>query len=157
MQEVIWNIIKLKKKVFKMLMLSPTHPWFPNTGPRLGHWPAGLGFDELWRGQVLVLFGLLRLQSQLVGHFKRLTKGQYDLIGQVLWWKKEKRGVRSSSVFWASPDPENNADVYHLKKNLSKLKRFEPDKWDHLCFFFIWWGRRVWGGRWLQGVQSSLT
>lgn len=32
-----------------------------------------------------MLLGLLRLQSQLIGHFKGLAEGQYDLIGQVLW------------------------------------------------------------------------
>lgn len=41
-------------------------------------------------------------------------------------------GVRSRSAFWASPGPENNTDVHHLKRNLSVLMCLEPDKRDHL-------------------------
>lgn len=47
-----------------------------------------------------MVFGLLGLESQLIGHFKRLAEGQNDLIGQVLWRKGKKTQVSVPGESW---------------------------------------------------------
>lgn len=71
----------------------PTHRWLAHTAAGFGYRSAGLDFSDLWtrsHWEALVLFSPLGLQSQLVGHLKRLAQGQYNLIGQVLYRKGQK-------------------------------------------------------------------
>lgn len=84
----------------KLLVLSDTHPRLPHAHPWFGHRPAGLGLDDLRPRaprHALLLFGPLRLQRELIGHLKRLSQGQDDLIGQVLQKEGRKEGGNNKS------------------------------------------------------------
>jgi len=68
---------------------------------------------------VLVLFGPLGLQRQLIGDLERLAKRQYDLVGQILHTGRRKRKRRrrkkrtAPGILWC----ENEwAGTYHFHR-----------------------------------------
>lgn len=69
-------------QVLREELQGGTHCWSPHAVPRLRHRAAGFGLDDL-RGQRcrLDVVSRPRLHCHLIGHLKRLPKGEDDLIG----------------------------------------------------------------------------
>lgn len=77
-----------------------------------------------------MLLGPLGLQSQLVGHLKRLAKCQYNLIGQVLCRTKRQTWLllcTTDFMDFISPGSENNIILIFLGDSKSiKIKFLYP-------------------------------
>lgn len=91
-----------------------------------------------------MLLGPLGLQSQLVGHLKRLAKCQYNLIGQVLCRTKRQTGLLLCIMDFMdsmTPGSENNiililqGDSKSIKTNFLHPKSSTKEK----GFFTKWW------------------